>query len=269
MATVNDKMTQLANAIRTKSGATGKLSLDGMISAVNGISTGGGGTTTYQLWGDHSFMPEDFEVGRFAGTYTIPSYSVNSWFYDGINWVFSPVSSIVVYSSGSVNVISENANTSKWYYSGRQQWVDENENFWGDPRLRYYSIPNPITVNKNLYDLFYALYDNGEYAESAFDISYDLGYQDGAENSLPALGVLCDWNVVVDSGSQPIVTIINYHPFYYLVCDVYYGDLSQTDWCIYPDDSDSIHWGDYEPGFGMQGGEGVFIENVRWLPNEI
>lgn len=42
MASVYDKMTDLADAIRGKSGVTGKLSLDGMTSAVEGISSGGG-----------------------------------------------------------------------------------------------------------------------------------------------------------------------------------------------------------------------------------
>ena len=42
MATVNEKMTALAEAIRAKSGVTGKLSLDGMKTAVDGIQTGSG-----------------------------------------------------------------------------------------------------------------------------------------------------------------------------------------------------------------------------------
>lgn len=43
MASVYDKMTALADAIRGKSGVTGKLSLDGMTSAVESIVAGGGG----------------------------------------------------------------------------------------------------------------------------------------------------------------------------------------------------------------------------------
>lgn len=40
--TFDTKITRLADAIRGKSGATGKLSFDGMVSAVNGIEVGGG-----------------------------------------------------------------------------------------------------------------------------------------------------------------------------------------------------------------------------------
>ncbi len=43
MASVYDKMTALADAIRGKSGVTGKLSLDEMTSAVESIVAGGGG----------------------------------------------------------------------------------------------------------------------------------------------------------------------------------------------------------------------------------
>lgn len=46
MASVYDKMTALADVIRGKSGATGKLSLDGMTSAVESIVAGGGGALT-------------------------------------------------------------------------------------------------------------------------------------------------------------------------------------------------------------------------------
>ena len=58
MATVNEKMTALADAIRTKSGVTGKLSLDDMKTAVDGIQVGSGGsgggveTCTVTLMGD-------------------------------------------------------------------------------------------------------------------------------------------------------------------------------------------------------------------------
>lgn len=44
MATVNDKLTALADVIRAKSGATGKLSLDGMIGAADSIQVGSGGS---------------------------------------------------------------------------------------------------------------------------------------------------------------------------------------------------------------------------------
>ena len=44
MATVSEKLTALANAIRSKSGVTGQLSLDAMKTAVDGIQVGSGGS---------------------------------------------------------------------------------------------------------------------------------------------------------------------------------------------------------------------------------
>lgn len=43
MATINEKMTGLANAIRSKTGVSSALSIDGMTAAVEGITTGGSG----------------------------------------------------------------------------------------------------------------------------------------------------------------------------------------------------------------------------------
>ena len=43
MATVNEKMTAIADAIRAKTGGTDPLTLDGMATAIAGIETGGGG----------------------------------------------------------------------------------------------------------------------------------------------------------------------------------------------------------------------------------
>lgn len=44
MATVNEKLTAIADAIRAKTGGTDALSLDGMAAAIDGIQTGGGST---------------------------------------------------------------------------------------------------------------------------------------------------------------------------------------------------------------------------------
>ena len=41
---LTDKLTAIGNAIRGKTGGTDLLTLDGMVTAINGISTGGGAT---------------------------------------------------------------------------------------------------------------------------------------------------------------------------------------------------------------------------------
>lgn len=43
---LTDKLTAIANAIRSKTGGTEKLSLDGMATAINGITVGGGSDDT-------------------------------------------------------------------------------------------------------------------------------------------------------------------------------------------------------------------------------
>ena len=47
MATVNEKMTAIADAIRAKTGGTDALTLDGMAEAIAGIEAGGGNTNIY------------------------------------------------------------------------------------------------------------------------------------------------------------------------------------------------------------------------------
>lgn len=91
------------------------------------------------------------------------------------------------------------------------------------------------------------LYANGELlsAETAGD--------------LEAIGVLCDWQVTMDSASNATITIVNYHPSYYLHCDV----TDTMDGEVYtivvsPEDSDSYI------ANGYAGGESIYVMNVRW-----
>ena len=66
MSTVNEKMTALANAIRGKTGITNKLTLDEMTVAVQGIQTGGEGS---------SASPKDVNFYDYDGT-LLHSYTV-------------------------------------------------------------------------------------------------------------------------------------------------------------------------------------------------
>lgn len=278
MATVNEKMTQLANAIRSKSGTTSALSLDGMISAVNGITTGGTATQTYQLWGTHTFIPNlyDVNIGRFVGVYTVPQNSIYGWFFDyndGNGWVYACVTEIIVDESGMIVI-----NATDWQdyaYSNLYDpqiggWCDESDANVHNEHLLVYDIPNPITVSKNLYDLFYALYDNGEYEETAFGRGYNVGREEGVSQGLEALGALCDWSVMVDSYSYPIIDIGNLHPSYKLECTISVQLSGVDGWYelaydIIVPPYDSISWSlTEEEGEGIGAFQVAEVMNVRW-----
>ena len=54
-------------------------------------------------------------------------------------------------------------------------------------------------------------------------LAYDAGYSKGSsENSLDleALGALCDWEIMTNYESYPIIAITNHHPTYYLKCTI-------------------------------------------------
>lgn len=268
MATVNEKMTELANAIRSKTGGTSALTLDGMITAVNGITTGSGGTTTYTLWGDHSLYPNTIDVGHLAGSYQVPA-GINAYFYDGNDsqrWVYDNIETIQVYSDGSIDIRSTNYDTCNSYLSAVESWVDENEVYINDARLRVLKIPLPVSVSEQLYQLLSHIIDNG-----CFDVTaYDLGYEVGASQSsgdLEALGALCDWNVVVDSNSSPVITIYNLHPSYTLLCEIEAidgaGDVYNYEISVAPDDS--ISWSLWEEEGVSGSGMGTTVSSVRWV----
>ena len=263
MATVNEKMTQLANAIRSKSGASGKLTLDGMITAVNGITTGGG--TSYQLWGSHSVKPDGIEAQRFAGTYTLPVESMFTWFhnYDDYGWSYEDVREIKVFSNGNIEVYSARG-LWKYYDYDEGLWYDEEDNHENDAHLKIFHINNPITVSQNLYNLFVEIADNATWDMDVYMLGYDIGFIEG----LPALGTLCDWTAMVDSFSSLVMTFVNYHPFCTMECDIYFdGDYDTI--IVPPNDSASYNWMEDMGSVNFGRSDMSFgVENVRWVSNE-
>jgi hypothetical protein len=270
MATVNEKMTALANAIRSKSGATGKLSLDGMISAVNGISTGGG--TTYQLWGSYSlFSDGEVDVSDLAGTYDCSSFQVATYFYDFYNsqvWVYDKINRIEVSTNGWITIYADSYDAYNEYLPDEGIWCDENQVFMGDPRLQLLEFPNPTTVSQSLYTLLSRMFDNGSYSGTA----YDLGVSVGSSGGLEALGALCDWQFMIDSGSSPVLTIWNYHPSYYMFCYIEYNGFD-VEVAIPCDDADSwdinglMHdeYGDEYNASQFGAGATVNVYGIRWV----
>lgn len=149
--------------------------------------------------------------------------------------------------------------------------------------FRVIEIPFPIEVPSDIYESFVGMIDNdfnspydlgseSGYAEG-YDVGYDEGLNDGysigfeaggGNNSddISALGVLCDWQLTTDSTSYPTVTVTNYHPFYYLICDIYIGEES-SELVVAPDDVGSRY---LETVFSET--RLIDIANVRWSSDE-
>ncbi len=86
----------------------------------------------------------------------------------------------------------------------------------------------------------------------------------GTSEDLEALGALCDWQVVTDSESYPIVNIWNMHPSYYLHCTIFF-DGETFELVVPPDDVGSISLEEYGVAFSRVGE--IDIQNVRWSAN--
>lgn len=67
-ATVNSKMTAIANAIREKTGESGTLTLDAMAAAIEALETGGGGAITYgSIIPSENTSANNYEVAHGLG----------------------------------------------------------------------------------------------------------------------------------------------------------------------------------------------------------
>ena len=84
--------------------------------------------------------------------------------------------------------------------------------------------------------------------------------QSSSSGDIEALGALCDWQLTTDSGSVPTVTILNYHPSYYLHCDIEFGNGSSNgSLVVSPNSSKSFVC---EESFSYY--QQIDIYNVRW-----
>lgn len=97
---------------------------------------------------------------------------------------------------------------------------------------------------------------------------------EGSGTDLEALGALCDWQIMTDSNSLPLVSIRNYHPSYYLLCELW--DSNHNPWWDYDDDSDLVDGEVVIPpgtsktfyrddSFGAT--QLIHVDNVRWVAN--
>lgn len=124
-----------------------------------------------------------------------------------------------------------------------------------------------IKTNCNRLSGGYSLYtrENGEWVE----VAYEMGSGESSSEDLEALGALCDWEVIINSGGPSLLAISNYHPSYYLHCriDMFEGGTTQeqhSDIVVPPNSTVSI-----EVMLALTNGESrVEVNDVRWKASE-
>ena len=158
-ATVNEKMTAIADAIRAKTGGTEKLSLDGMPAAIESIETGGGD----DLWQYVNSLQYTFQDATFPNDYELvlnmPNFSggFSYAFYKGKN-----LKKITVKGNTAQNPVScAYGLTNEWLeeadfteFSGGVVKFSSFKGFgYGCPKLKYIrGILDPSAVTAN-YDV--------------------------------------------------------------------------------------------------------------------
>lgn len=119
--------------------------------------------------------------------------------------------------------------------------------------------------------------------DARYDAGYDMGYADGlsaggggggSSEDLDALGALCDWSIMTDTSSIPIICLVNYHPTYYMCCTVYTdsGDIpyyyDENGYEVYPEFGEVVvapnQVLDLTFDYPMSSMGGIYVENVRW-----
>lgn len=84
---------------------------------------------------------------------------------------------------------------------------------------------------------------------------------------LEALGALMDWSIIMDSDSYPTITVMNYHPSYYLIYDIVVdGEVITSAECCWPDDSSSYF---IDEDLDFSANETINITNIRWSATEV
>lgn len=122
---------------------------------------------------------------------------------------------------------------------------------WGDEPITPEKMPSGVEC---AYD---DGWDNG-YTHGK-SVGYADGYSNGQTYGLEALGVLCEWQIVVTSEDFWNVIIANHHPSYYLHCDLHFPGESVANIVISPNGSH-----DAESGRRVEQDELVYVDNVRW-----
>lgn len=273
---LTDFLTDLADGIRAAEGSTGTINPQDFRTRIENLASGSARPIlygTYILNPYPSFTPPSTTVRE----QNFSDEDVAAWFYDGSNWEYNSVYSILFTQAHSTtgrhsfSICQNDAEDYSIDWDSTRGWTP----YCGD----YYEFPSnderwliidffyPIEVSQEFYDLFMQIVDCSD------STPYSIGYNNGHKEALEALGALCDWMITTDAYSNPMITILNHHPNYYLHCEIYDGvgnswydfedDSVVEDEAVIPPNSSKTFYGEYS----LSNIKPVNIDNVRWSAN--
>ena len=265
------------------------------IFGVTGTHAGG----SYELYGGQIMYPEEIAdryipEGSYSTVINFAEDNVWGWFYDGQCFNNEQISRIAFGADGSINIMNDNVTcflrfypSKGWMYSNGMTELSD----FPDERYRIMDFKNAKTLSQEEYQLMIGIiannmddttpyyigygvgyregYDEGsidgrDYGyQEGFDDGYDRGYAEGGGGSsadLEALGVLCDWQILGDTGnSDSMVYIFNYHPSYYLRCNIFYPSGNVMSAVVAPNSGESVFVQETIASWDT-----IEIQDVRW-----
>lgn len=208
-----------------------------------GLAQGGGSVDTTTVW----------ELNALPDVKGLPNTDI---FFASNEMKFSQINKI--YIDGLSNKQSIR------YVGSSTQTVYTVSSGWSNQAYRTITIHEEITDENLLAWL----------QTNATLISGGSGGGGGSSEDLEALGALCDWSIMTDTSSIPLICLVNYHPTYYMCCTVYTdsGDIPY----YYDENGDEVYpeYGevvvapnsvlDLTFDYPMSSMGGIYVENVRW-----
>ena len=246
------------------------------------------------LYGSQIMYPEE-NRDRYMPTETVEiNFDVNDgvygWSYDGTQYVNVQISKIRFYSNGWINIFNYTNvgslcyDSSGWSYSPDD--IDLYQDF-PDSRYRMIEFSKVKMLSQEEYRLLTGIINSGIEETTPYYIGYGVGYREGSidgrdygyqegfndgydkgyaeggggsSEDLEALGVLCDWQILGDTGnSDSMVYIFNYHPSYYLRCNIFYPSGNVMSAVVAPNSGESVFVQETIASWDT-----IEIQDVRW-----
>lgn len=272
---LTDFLTDLANGIRTAEGSTGAINPQDFRTRIENLASGSAKPIlygTYILASNPSFTVPTATVRQ--DLYGLEAYA---WFYNVPEdyWQWLPIYSISYFTIGTCGISSNEVQDISIDYTRSGGWKANYGDYYdfpsSDERWRIIDFCQPVEVSQGFYDLFMQMVDCSDI--TAYDIGHTIGHTIGQSEALEALGALCDWMITTDAYSNPMITILNHHPNYYLHCEIYDGvgnswyDFEDgsvvEDEAVIPPNSSKTFYGEDS----LSNIKPVNIDNVWWSAN--